>query len=228
MNDNYAKILKNSSILIAEDSKLLLKQYKEIFASFCDNITLVEDGIEALKSYKQCKPTIIFTDINMPNKNGLELIEDIREIDSKTPIVIISALDDKITLIKAVKLRLVSYITKPVKYIDIENALEECIMAIDRDGTLEVKFSKNERYLYSKKSFLIDNELVELTLKESLFIELLLNSRGSVVSKNDIEFNVCSGAEMSAASLKNFISRLRKKAPQDLIKTISSIGFKIE
>jgi len=54
-----------------------------------------DDGVEALDKFKELKPNLIITDIEMPNMDGMELVNEIRKVDTKVNIIIISSLSNE-------------------------------------------------------------------------------------------------------------------------------------
>ena len=84
--------MRNISILIAEDDIDLRRELVDYMSIFVDTIYEANDGKEALDIYAKHTPDILFTDINMPQINGLDLIKQIRKIDKNIEIVIITLL----------------------------------------------------------------------------------------------------------------------------------------
>ncbi|RLA83025.1 MAG: hypothetical protein DRG78_05565 [Epsilonproteobacteria bacterium] len=123
MNDmtEILKYTKNLSMLYVEDEKILQTSSLELFDNFFDEITIADDGEQALDLYKNNKYDLIITDIFMPKMDGIELIKHIRELDKKIPIIVFSALNDPSYMTSCVALNVDSYILKPLA---IENMLD--------------------------------------------------------------------------------------------------------
>jgi len=77
------------------------------------NIITASDGVEALEKYKTDKPDLIFLDIIMDKKNGLEVLEEIRNQDTKTYVIMISVIGRGEILSKALALGISKFIIKP-------------------------------------------------------------------------------------------------------------------
>jgi len=114
------------SILIAEDEKKLLNTMVEYLELFFENVYTAEDGLTAYEIYKKQKPDIIIADIQMPNLDGLSMIEKIRKKDLRTKIIITTAHSEKEKLIQAIELHLVKYLTKPVQ----SDILKEILLSL--------------------------------------------------------------------------------------------------
>ncbi len=83
--------LKGKSILIAEDNDINQFVIESMFEDTGADITLVENGEECLEAFKKDKPDLILMDIQMPVMDGLTACQEIRKIDSKTPVVALTA-----------------------------------------------------------------------------------------------------------------------------------------
>lgn len=105
--------LKNLRLLIVEDEQKLSKLLKNAINDLFTSVTIAKDGNEGLKKFKSVKPDIIITDIMMPNCDGLEMTQKIKELNNDIPIIILSAYSDKDKLLKAIDLGINKYFIKP-------------------------------------------------------------------------------------------------------------------
>ncbi len=113
---------KGLSILFVEDAKSLQNQVKKFLDKFFLNVFQAYDGEDGLKQYKEYKPDIILTDLTMPKKNGIDMIREIKYIDTNAKIIILSAHNDEDVLLNIIKLNVVDFLMKPLdidKFIDI-------------------------------------------------------------------------------------------------------------
>lgn len=78
-----------------------------------DDIQEAEDGLKAYNLFQKNEYDIILTDWNMPNMNGLSLVQHIRKIDPKIPIIMITTEGGKEEVITALKAGVNNYIVKP-------------------------------------------------------------------------------------------------------------------
>ncbi|MGB5866670.1 MAG: response regulator, partial [Arcobacteraceae bacterium] len=126
-------------ILYAEDDKsivefikILLKKYDFLETEFVSN------GLEALTLYEKNKFDLVITDMIMPKLDGFELIKHIRTIDSEQIVMMITGLDNKEDLIKAIDLRVHYFIEKPIKPKRFKIIFEECIEQINNKHEAEL------------------------------------------------------------------------------------------
>jgi len=227
MDKIYLNILKNSSILLVDDNKELRIKIKRLLQLYTKNIYEASNGRNAYELYVKNNPSIIITDIDMPIVNGIDLIKKIRQYNTKTPILVISAYTEKEYLMQAIPLLLVDYILKPIKHLDIMNGLKKATKELAKSILLgHIILTKSHTYDAKKKCILYKNTEIDLTNKEILLIELLILHRGTVVTKEMFEKEMYIYKEMSESALKNVVFKLRKKIGKDLIKTESN-GYSI-
>lgn len=223
----YIDILKKSSILVAEDDPKVRASLVKIISRFCDTIYEATNGDEALNIYKKEKPAIIFTDLQMPLKTGLELTRFIREEDDEIPIILMSAHSEKDALLAFISLGITEYLLKPATFTSIEQALIKSGAELEKKGLVEFCLGGDRYYSYSQKAIIEKEEIVKLTPKEIKLLELFIQNKNSVVSKEYIEQSVYEGDLMTDSAVNNLVSKVRKKisGKNKLIKSVGSMGF---
>lgn len=96
----------NYRVLYAEDDPKTQSIFKRILETLFAHVATTSNGNEALESFQNEKPDLVVTDINMPEKDGLELSNQIKSASPETPIIIISAYNDYSKLSKAIELEI--------------------------------------------------------------------------------------------------------------------------
>lgn len=105
-------------VMIVDDESHIRRYMHSIVDSISDAISGVEvvaeaeDGESALEVYEQVKPDIILLDINMPKKNGMETLEEIRKTDQETSIIILTSLSSIEMVKKSLALHAANYVLK--------------------------------------------------------------------------------------------------------------------
>ena len=103
-------------ILVCEDEEILLTSLEFRLKKQGFEIVLAKDGKEAIEKIKTESPDLIVADIMMPNVTGLELISYVRKkLKSDMPIIMISAMGNDETVLKAFRLGAIDFISKPFK-----------------------------------------------------------------------------------------------------------------
>ncbi|MEY8390064.1 response regulator [Lachnospiraceae bacterium] len=106
--------MENVKILICDDSILARKQLKDaIKKSGYDNFLEASNGQEAIDAYKEHRPELVFVDIVMPIKDGVEAIHEIREFDPTAHIIVVSSVGTQTQLKNAIMEGARDFIQKP-------------------------------------------------------------------------------------------------------------------
>jgi DNA-binding response OmpR family regulator len=225
MQAKYREILQNSSVLIVEDKKELREYFQEVLSLYLQTVYVAKDGQEALEIFQNETINMIFSDINMPNMDGLELSKRLRALDENVPIVIITAHTEQELLLEFIKLHLIEYIIKPIKYEKLIEILENCARVLETKSLLKFRLSHNCFYDQTNKVLLYREDILSLSTKEVLLLELLIKHKNKLLPKELIEEEVYEYDSMSPSALKNLILKLRKKLPSDTISTVGSHGY---
>ncbi|MCG3672073.1 response regulator transcription factor [Aliarcobacter butzleri] len=215
--------MKSLKILIVEDEIKLANLIKASIKELFFKVNIAKDGIEGLKKFQSFKPDIIISDITMPNLDGLEMCQRIRE-ESNIPIVILSAYSQKEKLLKAIDLGINKYFIKPFDIEEFLEYLKNLSKNIKKIKTYKLKdnfvFDNNSVCLYK------DEILINLTKREREFLNILIKNKNSLVKKEDIK-TLLWNEDVSDERLRTFIKRLRLKTSKDLVENVSSQGYLI-
>jgi two-component system chemotaxis response regulator CheY len=113
-------------ILICDDSMLVRKKLKEVLKD-CgyENILEANDGQTAINVYKENSPDLVFMDIIMPGKNGIEAVKEIIEFDKNAKIVMASSAGTKEHVKQAIKAGAFEFVQKPWEMEEINKILHK-------------------------------------------------------------------------------------------------------
>ena len=219
--------LKELSILLVEDEAKIRDLLAGVMEKVFKKVITAQNGEEGLKKFKKFNPNIVITDILMPIRDGLEMSKDIRAISPETPIVVLSAFNDKDKLMQAIEIGINKYLLKPIDMDELIYAIETLAKA-KIDSTNLVEIGKNYAFSPTKKVLIKNGVEIPLTKKELAFVSLLINRLGTLVLHSDIKKNVWIGENVSDAAIRTFIKRVRDKIGADFIKNIPGLGYKID
>ena len=108
------------TVMICDDSPLIRKKLQEILSKVgVNSIIHAEDGEKAVELYKENSPDLVFMDIVMPKKTGIDALHEIKTFDSEAKVVIASTVGTQGNLIKAIKEGAFEFLQKPVKDDDV-------------------------------------------------------------------------------------------------------------
>ncbi|MBP9490662.1 MAG: EAL domain-containing protein [Aliarcobacter sp.] len=113
---NNISILKNITILYAEDEKDLREVTHQILKGFTKKQYVAQNGQEGLELFKKYENEIdlIITDVNMPILNGLDMVKEIKKINLNIPIIVATAFSNKEYLLEAIDIGVDKYVLKPI------------------------------------------------------------------------------------------------------------------
>ncbi len=178
-------------ILIVDDEKLIVKGIKFSLDQDGYEVHCAYDGDEALALSKDIAFDLIILDVMLPKKNGLEVCQTIREY-SQVPIIMLTAKDADMDKILGLEYGADDYLTKPFNILE----LKARVKAIFRRSVVMVKPKESApsskqvvRGLtidtVSRRTFVDDKE-VSLTAKEFDLLELFINNKEKVYSRENL------------------------------------------
>lgn len=141
------KILKLKSelkikVLYVEDNDAVREDTVELLKEFFYHIETASNGVEGLEKFKKGKFDLVITDINMPKMNGIEMIKEIKKIDKRVPVIVITAFSDFKYLVECIKVGVYGYILKPIdinQLLEVLNTvLEKIKLRRERDKALQL------------------------------------------------------------------------------------------
>jgi len=114
-------------VAIVDDDMIIRELIKTVFSETSWELQTFENGKEFLLTENTTKFDLIFLDLMMPVLNGFQVLEFLKKQNKKLPIIVLSALSQKETIIKAISLGIKSYMTKPLNPEDLQNKAVEIL-----------------------------------------------------------------------------------------------------
>lgn len=216
-------------ILIAEDQKDLNKILMKKLTAEGYSVDTAFDGEEALDFIRMADYDGMILDINMPRKNGLEVVETIRKNGNYTPVLFLTARDSIEDKVTGLDIGANDYLVKPFSF--------EELMARVRALTRKTAESNTPIYrLYdltlnsSSHTVTRGGQDIKLSAKEFSLLEYLFRSQGKVVTRENIENNLWNfDYEGGTNAVDVYIRYLRKKIDEGfepkLIHTVRGVGY---
>ena len=228
--DKYTDILKQSTVLYVEDEKEVRENIAEYLETFFHKVYITDNGIDALKLFKQQTPDLLILDINIPKIDGLNVAKLVREINQKTHIVMLTAQKDEETLLDAIPLKLTQFLVKPVSPAKFEMTLESVAKSILDNSENMIFLDKNREYCFDTINHKLyhNKDEVELSIKEAHLCALLVENFKQTVSVETIMVYVWEDyfeEDISKDSVKSLVSSLRKKLYPEAISNVYGVGY---
>ena len=215
-------------ILYVEDEKFLAEAVIHLLKKQKIMVDLAIDGEEGLELALKPDYDCIVLDIMLPKMSGLDILKAIRNRNIKTPVIMLSALNEVEDKIKGLDMGADDYLAKPFK----TNELVARIHALVRRPPLK----KNEILKFADLEFNQTNRTLNdtsLTDKEAAILEILMKNAGRVITKAQILAYVWGNdAGQDDNYVEVYMSYLRKKlkiiGSKVKIKAIRNLGYKLE
>lgn len=208
-------------IFLLEDDYSLNESIKEMLETENFIVDSFYEGDVAYENIIGDYELYIF-DINVPNIDGITLLEKVKSMNPSAKVIIISANIDIDKITQAYENDCEDYIKKPFD-------LQEFRLKI-RKITNQYEIEKIENLFFNmRKRVLYENEIeINLTKSERNLLYLLINNRGEKITHNQIEEFVYNGVSKTSVAVRTLIKRLRAKLPKDSIKNSLDEGYYIK
>lgn len=227
------------NILVVDDDKEIVGAIEIYLKKEGYNILKAYNGNQALEIIKSNEIHLVLLDIMMPEKDGLETLEEIRK-DKSIPVILLSAKSEDYDKIGGLNLGADDYITKPFNPLELIARVNSQLRRYVELGS--IKKQENEKIYQvdglvvndDTKKVTVDGKEVKLTATEFNILKFLLKNKGKVYSIPEIYENVWNeegfGAEnIIAVHIRHIREKIEinPKEPKYL-KVIWGVGYKIE
>lgn len=231
---------KNLSLLLVEDYEPLRNDMGDVLKDLFKTVTVASDGSKALKLYQEYYSiygksfNLVISDIQMPEMDGVDLSESLLEINTDQKIIILSAHTDSEYLLRLINLGIAQFLTKPIKHEELMETLYNVskeINATEEEPKNVSILDLGENYTWDKKKLLLkqNENIVKMTRHKIYLMQLLVQKSGQICTNYDIMFYFdAKGIDIDGNGIRNLVLRLRKNLPDNIIKSIYGIGYKLQ
>lgn len=212
-------------LLIDDEPKLvdslthLLKRHGYVVDSALEGETGIEMACTGIYD-------MIILDRMLPQKDGISLLKEFRSLGHATPILILTAKDTPEDCADGLNAGADDYLVKPFYSIELLARLQALSRRRTKDLSEDILTLDTLKFNPSRCEVIKDEKSIQLTLKESQLLELLIHNHDRVVTKEQIIQKVWgyfSEADFSTVNL--YIHYLRKKLSLQNLKTIWGVGY---
>ena len=223
-------MIEKSKILLVDDEEDILEFLSYNLKKEGFGIDTANNGISALKKLEKSKPDLIILDVMMPEMDGIEVCEKIREQDNFDDILILflTARSEEYSELAGFSAGADDYITKPIKpklLVSRVNAILKRKRKKKNDGPIEIGDihinKSNHKLLYSGKE-------IYLARKEFNLLYYLMTVPGKVFTREEIISTIWKDAVVGDRTIDVHIRKIREKIGSQHIKTIKGIGYKFD
>jgi two-component system response regulator VanR len=213
-------------ILLVEDDEHISGTLKAFLAEAGYKVDACLDGADALARLYGISYQLAILDIMLPGMSGHELLREFRKL-SNAPVLMMSALSDDDSQLRAFDAEADDYVTKPFK---IQLFMKRVEALLRRSGSLakEIHCGRLTLFLDDFKAAYGSAELA-LTPKEFEILALLAQNNGKTLKHETILSRVWGyDFDGDGSTVHTHIKNLRAKLPESIIKTVRGIGYRLE
>ncbi|MEX2598706.1 MAG: response regulator transcription factor [Dehalococcoidia bacterium] len=219
-------------ILVVDDSEGIRLLLTEILASDGYETAAASNGAEGLRCLYSFRPDMVITDIAMPDMDGWDLLQRVREM-TEVPVIMLSGLGEEDDKVRGLRTGADDYIVKPIlpgEFLARVNAVfrrtksnEAGAGSVYEDGAIYVDFVKHEVRLRGKR--------LDLSPQEFRLLNAFIKNPGAVLSPEQL-LNQCWGfSEGGPENVRVYMGYLRKKLERDpsapeMLETVRGFGYR--
>ena len=221
-------------ILVADDDLHIREVIRFALEKAGMQVTLAEDGRQALEQFRLHTVDLIVLDINMPEFDGLEVCREIRK-SSDVPILFLSSRDDEIDRILGLEIGGDDYVTKPFSPRElvarINVILKRTHTTIKPEPTAP-SLQHGKLSMYPEQHTAIWNgATISLTATEFAMLQLFVRQPNRVFSRDTIMNGAYNNIYISDRTIDSHIRHIRQKFTEAgceaLIETVHGVGYKL-
>ena len=218
-------------ILLAEDDLRLARAVRRVFEEESHSVETVGDGTSALKSASGGSYDVLVLDVMLPEMDGFDVCRRMRENGVQTPVLMLTARTAVQDRVKGLDCGADDYMVKPFALEELVARLEALLRRPGQQLGSSLHIANLEFDLRSRQAS-IDDQPQVLSSRETDVLELLMRSKGRVVSKKQVEDHIFGiSGEVASNAVEVYVHRLRKqladKGAKVQIHTIRGVGYLI-
>ena len=214
-------------IYVVEDDKSIRNLVDYALTEKGYKVATFEDGLDIVELIKNKGGQLLILDIMLPEKDGIEILEEIREF-SDIPVILLTARTDEFDKVLGLESGADDYITKPFSILELISRVKAVLrrsVKKDSDHINYEDISINTR----KRTVKVSGQLIDLTFKEFEMLLLFMNNIGNVITREDFLLKIWGyDYEGETRTVDVHIASLRNKLLNEgkHIKTVRNLGYK--
>ena len=212
-------------VLLVEDDKPLSTALAQSLRQANYVVDCVFDGKTALATLRASQTDLVVLDLGLPDMDGLEVLKQLRKRFNQLPVIILTARDKTTDKISGLDAGADDYLPKPFEISEL----------LARLRVMERRLGTASSSLVTIGDVALDTSSLHLTVKgqpltlsrrELMVLKILMESAGRIQSKQQLESRLYEwGDEVASNTIEVHVHHLRKKLPENFIKTIRGVGY---
>ena len=169
------------TVLVVDDDKITTAILTRMLDKYADHVVVASNGEDGLALFKEHRPEIVLSDINMPKMGGLEMVEEIRKIDEHVKIAIFTNFENRDILLQAIKFGVNQFFSKPFEAKVFAQVIQPlCDDALEKKR-IRAELERQQNILHAINE-MAHNFLQQSDWMAALYQELLLLKQASETS----------------------------------------------
>lgn len=229
--------MKTIKLLLVEDEQVLAMVLKETLEGAGFSVTVASNGVQAWSLYKQWQPDACIADIMLPKKDGISLVTDIRAIDTRIPIIFLTAKTQTEDVLNGLKAGADDYIKKPFSMEELIMRLQILLRRVYTPGELpalqkaEVTVMGSYQFDYTRMQLIHNDEVFYLSQREADLLQMLFQQQNQLLDRRTALLQIWGEDSIfHARTMDVYITKLRKYLKYDssiAIVNVRGRGYKL-
>jgi DNA-binding response OmpR family regulator len=212
-------------ILLVEDDKLLGDGVQAGLVQSGFNVDWVRDGIAGELALKNGDYAGVVLDLGLPRLSGLDLLQRLRKLGNKVPVLILTARDSVEDRIKGLDGGADDYVVKPFDLHELAARLRALVRRSRGEAAPKLRVGAIELDPAARQVSFRDLP-VELSQREFALLQELMLNAGRVLSREQLADRLYSwGEEIESNAIEVHVHHLRKKLSPELLRTVRGVGY---
>jgi len=222
---------KDIKILLVDDEPDILEIVGYNLNNEGYQIFTASNGVEAIKKSKEIQPHLILLDVMMPEMDGIEACEKIREIDNLKNVIIafFTARGEDYSQVAGFDAGADDYITKPVKPKVLVSKVKSLLRRLKKESNEVIDLINVGNIIINREEYFVQKNKQKIILPRKEFeLFALLASRPGKVFKREIILEKVWGSDVivGGRTIDVHIRKLREKIGDEYFKTVKGVGYK--
>ncbi len=219
------KITGVDHILLIEDEARMREVVERGLGARGFIVSSAPDGPSGIDLARKLDVDLLLLDLILPGKSGLQVLEEVRAIKPRLPIIALTALDDTRSKVGGLDAGADDYVTKPVSIEELAARIRARLRWRGKDGGV-LKAGPLTVDLAAHRAFLSGRE-VPLSARELTLLAAFMRHPGQVLSRGQLLEKVWNvDADLGSNVVEVYVAALRRKIGSDFIETVRGLGYR--
>ena len=211
-------------VLVVEDDRMIAKGLDRALRQDGYAVDGVADGRSAAEALRTSRFDLVLLDLGLPERDGLEVLRELRRRGDSTPVIIVTARDDVQNRIAGLDAGADDYIVKPF---DLDEVAARMRSVLRRAAGRGDPCIRHRGITLNPVTHTVEHDgaTVVLSAHEFSVLEALMQRPGTVLSRAQIEDRLYGWGSVESNAIEVYVHGLRRKLGSDAIRTLRGVGY---